>query len=952
MTSPQRQRLFGLFDALESDLTESIRFHLLRDLDEAQLLTGPEVDQAEVRRDDHGDEDLIVFLDLPVKVDVLLRWKSKVSAPERAGLPTLASEGPRIYPIRNRVMHGRPLRPGDAEACFAFASTLASSTLDLPRFKATFEHLKADTSWLPPGTLQRPPSLVVHNVPDADYDDTGLVGRHKEREKLRQKLLANRWPVNSVIAPGGFGKTALVIDVLHSLVDDPDCPFEMIAWVSLKTERLTFSGIQEVDDSVRSLSDALPHIGSLLDSDSKSTVELADLLDGIPTLLVLDNLETATSDEVMAFVEEMPENVRFLFTSRVGIGQVEVRFDLEALTQGAATDLLRKLGSARGIYLAAERQEQLSKLASDVGLEPLALRWFAEGVAAGLEPKAVLEQKADLVAFCVGNVFESLPEDAQKVAWLLRGMGRSTPVPDIHAALPDWTIDRGRKAIQQLTLRMFVTRAAIGGTQSEELDLTGTLRTYLRGVQPDPQLIQEIDRAVKDNERERERLHQDRERGGLRPNVVLGGAEHAAAQMELRRALSSSRGGKISKALDHVARARELDPEFFEVFRVRAFILQQEQPSEATAAYEQSLALAANESEEDRATVQYYFAGHLLRGGSDEMRGLALAREAHATLARPKTAFAVADALRRQGDYVAALTLLDFAISETDDEAFKTVATTLAMNLRKRLAEGSAYDDEVQPSSAELLLKAIDQARPVFLHGVRDEKLVREVIRCGSDLLSVIAANRDLLRGLAGVPEALELVRDVMAWAPPGRDVDWLRRNAVRAQDALLAIGIPVPDDLLAAPETTDVYVGLVDWYDAGKGYGFIESPSLGRSLFVHANDLVESSDLVFLVKGAEFEFSLGVDGTGRERATLLRLYDAHRLGDSLLDRVCHIFLRRDGFSLARDQLTGATVFVGKHQIREPEDWERVVSEVEVQLDIEVVPDGKFRAVDRSVRVV
>lgn len=105
---------------------------------------------------------------------------------------------------------------------------------------------------------------------------------------------------------------------------------------------------------------------------------------------------------------------------------MEVRFDLEALTQGAATDLLRKLGSARGIYLAAERQEQLSKLASDVGLEPLALRWFAEGVAAGLEPKAVLEQKADLVAFCVGNVFESLPEDAQKVAWLLRGMGRST----------------------------------------------------------------------------------------------------------------------------------------------------------------------------------------------------------------------------------------------------------------------------------------------------------------------------------------------------------------------------------------------------------------------------------------------------------------------------------------------------------------------------------------------
>lgn len=109
-------------------------------------------------------------------------------------------------------------------------------------------------------------------------------------------------------------------------------------------------------------------------------------------------------------------------------------------------------------------------------------------------------------------------------------------------------------------------------------------------------------------------------------------------------------------------------------------------------------------------------------------------------------------------------------ISETDDEAFKTVATTLAMNSANDWQRVPHMMTRFSLSSAELCSKAIYQARPVFLHGVRDEKLVREVIRCGSDLLSVIAANRDLLRGLAGVPEALELVRDVMAWAPPGRE--------------------------------------------------------------------------------------------------------------------------------------------------------------------------------------
>ncbi|MEZ5229464.1 MAG: NB-ARC domain-containing protein [Acidimicrobiales bacterium] len=451
MALPERQRSFGLIDSLEQDISELIRYHLLRVHSEEQLLTSDELSSARERQDDEA-EDLISYLDLGPKVGVILRWKHDISESERPGLTRLATAMEGVYPIRNRVMHGRPLLPDDSEKCIAALTTIADSELNCPRLARTLQHLKADPSWLPPGALVRLPARVLNNLPDADYDDTGLIGRNRERAELMKLLTERRWPVISVIAAGGYGKTALALDVLHEIVGSPDCPFDLVAWVSLKTERLTSSGVVEIEAALRSVGDAIPTIGGLLDSSDASIDDLVQWLDGISTLLVLDNLETATSAEVVELIERMPQDVRFLFTSRVGIGQLEKRFELNPLGQSAAVELLRRLGQSRATYLGGAAQAQLAQLTNKVGFTPLALRWFAEGVAAGLEPAAVLGATSGLGEILRRKHIRRPPARrpegsvASRRHWPADSCTRDSP------ALPAWSIDRGRSAIQELVL--------------------------------------------------------------------------------------------------------------------------------------------------------------------------------------------------------------------------------------------------------------------------------------------------------------------------------------------------------------------------------------------------------------------------------------------------------------------------------------------------------------------
>ena len=64
---------------------------------------------------------------------------------------------------------------------------------------------------------------------------------------------------------------------------------------------------------------------------------------------------------------------------------------------------------------------------------------------------------------------------------------------------------------------------------------------------------------------------------------------------------------------------------------------------------------------------------------------------------------------------------------------------------------------------------------------------------------------------------------------------------------------------------------GTVKWFNATKGYGFIEPDDGGADAFVHITAL-EQSGIDSLNEGAKVSFELEVGRNGKQAATGLRL--------------------------------------------------------------------------------
>jgi cold shock protein len=68
----------------------------------------------------------------------------------------------------------------------------------------------------------------------------------------------------------------------------------------------------------------------------------------------------------------------------------------------------------------------------------------------------------------------------------------------------------------------------------------------------------------------------------------------------------------------------------------------------------------------------------------------------------------------------------------------------------------------------------------------------------------------------------------------------------------------------------SDVASGTVKWFNATKGYGFIQPDTGGKDVFVHIS-AVERAGLSTLAEGAKVTFDV-VDNRGKESAENLRV--------------------------------------------------------------------------------
>lgn len=595
-----RARLYVLIDGFEQDMRRIVEKYLLDHQDEKLVLTTDEFSNAKRRQDaEHNGDDVSVihYLDIQTCFDVMLRNKAELPYELTNELSLNAASFSQLVPIRHRVMHGRPLGSDDPNTTISLLSAFSSRHWQETR--QTLKRLKDDPTWEPYfEKLPAPFEKTLHNLPEPDWDETTFIGRKAEAQKLLDSLRSRRNTVITVTGEGGIGKTALALEVAYTLVDSDDNPYEAVLWVSLKTEKLTAYGVQELKDAIQGFDHTIVALGRGLDSTfSGSLAELASALTGIECLIIVDNLESAQGQEIVEMYDALPGSVNYLFTSRLGIGQLERRFPLPPLSEQEAKLLLRKFAVAhQQRRLASLSETAISNVVEQLRHSPLAIRWYVLASEAGRVPLDTLRDQRELLDFCVKNVYDSLSENSKAVLTVLRALDRAIGF-DEFAILTEMMVDELRVVTQELTRgSLVVVEAEAAGAIAGRLALTPTARSFL--ARPDHTgsfIAAVLLRERKFKASVEEAYSQKRMINPLR--VRPRDANDHPAMYLLQSALTLAKSNNFSRAYEHAERAKSFNPEFSECYRVSGYIRALEDHNEtAVSEYQTALTYASDDA--------------------------------------------------------------------------------------------------------------------------------------------------------------------------------------------------------------------------------------------------------------------------------------------------------------------------------------------------------------------
>jgi len=874
-----KAQAFVLLDAFESDLRACF-ITFVADHLEYSVILGDGFDDvlARATADDHGDDDdLVQYLYLRQVYDLLLRYKNDIPRDLGDELSTSVGSLPHLVSVRNRVMHGRPLEIDDLESIAGLLSRFSSRHFDLTR--STRDHLASDPQWDPPFTPQPLRfERVLHNLPMADFDETGLVGRATESQAIKQLIERRRDRIVTITGEGGIGKTALALQIAYSIVDDVDTSFDCVLWVSLKNEILTADGVRALTGAIQDIAGASLAMGQVFDTTfSGSIAELADYLDGLNALVMIDNLETAQGTEVLELYDALPSTTSFLFTSRVGLGQVERRYPLGGLDPKSAALLFRKLASRRRVSdLASSPQAVVDATLVSLRFSPLAIRWYVLSVEAGKTPADTIRNQSELLRFCVDNVYEALEPSAKLLLVILRSLDRPISFDEL-AVLAELPIDELRASSQALSRGSLVVRQAPTIDEGEKLQISATARAYL----PRVDYASPILRGVADREAaylsDRERQGIEAQTRRLDANTVhIRNPDDQPTAHLLRLALRFGRNEDFTKSDLQIERARSLNPGFFEVDRVAAFIFaSQRDLYRADLTYRNALSLAHLPAE--KAVVAYFFAGFLARQQHNLEAATRHAEYAHETLGYHDTALLLGNIFVWSHRFAEGQEQLEFAL-DAPSSKMKRIVTTSIVESWRRWAEASL--DSRNPSDG--FSKALSGAavgRQLILTGVQDQKLAASVLASMQQALKAIERINDasaldhqlLANELRFVAEWISLFRAVNGWS--------------RFYEQLLRVGQTFPtnsplsevlitltradrsrsdSDSFASfsTKTTLVLRGTVD--RLRETFGFIGHAKYPQGIFFHYRSLVQGLVLEDLVVGQKVEFELQLQPDGR----------------------------------------------------------------------------------------
>ncbi|BAZ09845.1 ECF subfamily RNA polymerase sigma-24 factor [Calothrix sp. NIES-4071] len=297
-----------------------------------------------------------------------------------------------------------------------------------------------------------PIKSLRHNLPAPSC--TNFIGREEEIARLLE-LFSTRHAAHlvSVDGIGGVGKTTLVIEAayrcLHASHNNEAFlgipTFHVIIFTSAKRYYLTPSGFLPSLAPRKTLLDIFQQIARVLGleitgiSFEEQLDIIKDALSCQRTLLIVDNLETVENQQdVLAFLYELPANVKAVITTREQIVFVPVR--LTSMPEEDGLCLIRHEAKEKGVSLSDKDSQALYKMTGGI---PVAISYAIGQLANGYPIKEVLggvsKSTGDVARFCFETSVK--PLEGQTAHKLLMALALfSTPALQdalVQVAAPD-----------------------------------------------------------------------------------------------------------------------------------------------------------------------------------------------------------------------------------------------------------------------------------------------------------------------------------------------------------------------------------------------------------------------------------------------------------------------------------------------------------------------------------
>jgi hypothetical protein len=391
-----------------------------------------------------------------------------------------------IFDIRNAISH--PNRPFPDTFWFrsaAIASDPLILQLGLGEVRQALNSAILEQIVPPPDEwINNVKWAIPNTIPENfDHEITGLIGRDSEYKDLEATISKPRVNLVAIVAPGGIGKTALILQFLKDISLDPkwSTKINSIIFCTLKNERLTPDGIEKIEaiNGIEQIKNSITEdLKSIyIDKNFESFDEATQQLESEKILICIDNLETLlvhSQKEFLDFNKSLPIFWKVIVTSRISIDSAST-IPIQPLGKRYAVNLCRNYFKRRGI--SNFKQEDLEYIAAKASNNPLAIRLTVDLYLKGIDiSESISQSQKDIAAFSYNNLIEALNEYS---IWVLEAIYVSGNVNKSQLLdLLELSNDEISESINELSRTSLVVRDA-SETGNDQFSLSDSIKDLL-----------------------------------------------------------------------------------------------------------------------------------------------------------------------------------------------------------------------------------------------------------------------------------------------------------------------------------------------------------------------------------------------------------------------------------------------------------------------------------------